>query len=135
MWFTSQFCSYSGNWVCNNFLNFCTLWKWVCTDLFSISYYVFISVFDRRNKHSYNAPTSSNDEIQGVSPLPSCRFYTLAHDHEVHDFFSKSFIQKKFSRLIKVNMNICWRHISNFFPCPILREDFPHVVLPLSSLF
>ena len=33
-------------------------------------------------------------EIEGVSPLPSCRFYTLAHDHGVHDFFSKSFIHE-----------------------------------------
>ena len=31
-----------------------------------------------------------------------------------------------------------WRYvedISNFVPCPILREDFPHVVFPLYSLF
>ena len=25
--------------------------------------------------------------------------------------------------------------LENFVPCPILREDFPHVVFPLSSLF
>ena len=116
-------------------LNCCTLWEWVCTDLFSISDYVFGSELDRTKKHWDNAPTSSIDEIQGVSPLPSCRFYTPVHDHGVHDFFSKSFIQKQFSQLIKVNMKILWTHISNFVPCTILREDFPHVVLPLSSLF
>ena len=72
-----------------------------------ISDYVCRSEFDSRKKHSDNSPTSSIDEIQGVSPLPSCRFYTLAHDHGVRDFFSKSFIQKQFSQLIKVNMKIC----------------------------
>ena len=88
-----------------NCLNFCTLWKGVCTYIFSIL--DCISQFDNSEKHSDIAPTSSVDEIKGVSPLPSCRFYTLAHDHGVHDFFNKSFIQKQFSQLIKVNMNIC----------------------------
>ena len=64
-----------------NFLNFCTLCEGVCTNLFSISDYVCRSEFDSRNKHSYNAPTSSVDDIQGVSHLPSYRFYTPAHDH------------------------------------------------------
>ena len=91
--------------------------------------------FVRRKKHSDNAPTSSDDEIQWVSPLPSCRFYTPPHDHGVHDFFKTSFIKKQFIQIIKVKMNICWIHISKFVPCPILREDFPHVVLHLSSLF
>ena len=50
-----------------NCLHFCTLWKGVCTDLFSISSYVCRSEFGSRKKHSYNAPTSSDDEIQGVS--------------------------------------------------------------------
>ena len=80
-----------------NCLIFCTLCKGVCTDLFSISDYVCRSKFDSSKNHSDNSPTSSIDEIQGVSPLPSCRFYTLAHDHGVHDFFSKSYIQKQFS--------------------------------------
>ena len=69
-----------------NCLNFCTLWEGVCTDIFSISDYVCRSKFDSRNKHSDNAPTSSVDELQGVSPLPSCRFYTPGHDHGVHNF-------------------------------------------------
>ena len=42
-----------------NCLIFCTLWKGVCTDLFSISDYVCRSEFDSRKKHSDNAPTSS----------------------------------------------------------------------------
>ena len=75
-----------------NCLNFCTIWEGVCTDIFSISDYVCRSEFDSSKKHSDNAPTSSGDEIQGISPLPSCRFYTLARDHGVHNFFSKSFI-------------------------------------------
>ena len=75
-----------------NCLNFCTLWKGVCTYIFSISDYVCRSEFYSSKKHSNNAPTSSDDEIQGVSPLPSYRFYTPVHDHGVHDFFSKSFI-------------------------------------------
>ena len=90
-----------------NCLNFCTPRKGVCTDLFSISDYVCRSDFDIRNKHLDNAPTSSVDEIQRVSPLPSCGLYTLVHDHGVHDFFSNSFIQKQFSQLIKVKMKIC----------------------------
>ena len=73
-----------------NCLNFRTVWEGVCTYLFSISDYVSILEFDRRKKHSNNSPTSSDDEIQGVSPLPSCRFYTLTHDHGVHDLFNKS---------------------------------------------
>ena len=88
-------------------INFCTLWKGVCTYIFSILDYVYRSEFDSKNKHSDNAPTSSVDEIQGVSQLPSCKFYTPAHDHGVHDLFSKSFIQKQFSQIIKVKMNIC----------------------------
>ena len=84
-----------------NCLIFCTLWKGVCTDLFSISDYVCRSEFDSSKKHSDNAPTSSDDEIQGVSPLPSCRFYTLVHDRGVHVFFIKSFIQ-----IIQVKINI-----------------------------
>ena len=97
-----------------NCLNFCTLWKGVCTDLFSILDYVCRSKFDNSKKHSDNAHTSSVDEIQGVSPLPSCRFYTLVHDHGVHDFFSKSFIQKQFIQLIKVKMKI-FEDIFQFF--------------------
>ena len=89
-----------------NCLNFCTLWEGVCTDLFSISDYVFRSEFDSSKKHSHNASTSSVDEIQGVSHLP-CRFYTPAHDHGVHDFFRKSLFQKQFIQLTKVNMKIC----------------------------
>ena len=134
MWFISQFCSYSGNWVWNKLPFFCTLWKGVCTDIFYILDYICRLEFDSRNNNSDNAPNSSVDEIQGVSPLPSCRFYTPVHDHGVHDFFKNSFIQKQFSQLIKVEMKISWRHISNSVPFPILREDFPHVVLPLSSL-
>ena len=57
-----------------NCLNFCTLWEGVCTDIFLISYYVCISWFYSSNKHSDNAPTSSVDDIFGVSPLLSCRF-------------------------------------------------------------
>ena len=90
-----------------NCLNFCTIWEGVCTDLFSISDYVCRSDFDSSKKHSDNAPTSLDDEIQGVSPLPSCRFYTLAHDHGVHDFFNKSFIQNHFTHLIQVKIRIC----------------------------
>ena len=79
-----------------NCVNFCTLWEGVCTDLFSISNYVFRSEFDSSKKNSDDSPTSSDDGIQGVSPLTSCRFYTPAYDHGVHDFFNKSSIQKKF---------------------------------------
>ena len=120
-----------------NCLNFCTLWEGLFTYLFSISDYVCRSEFDSSKKHSDNSPTSSFDEIQGASPFLSCRFYTLAHDHGVdHDFFINSSIHKQFIQLIQVKINIFWRHIiSNFFPFPFLREDFPHVVFPLSSSF
>ena len=91
MWFTSQFCSYSGNACVTNCLNFCTLWEGVCTYLFSFLDCVCRSEFFSSKKHSNNAPTSSDDEIQGVSPLLSCRFYTLAYDHGVHDLFIKVF--------------------------------------------
>ena len=108
----------------------------VCTNLFSILDYACISEFDSNKKHLDNSHTSSANEIHGVSPLPSCRFYTLVHDHGVHDFFIKSSIQKQFFQLIQVKIEICWRHIiSNFVPFPFLREDFPRVVFPLSSLF
>ena len=85
-------------------LNFCTLWEGVCTNLFSISDCVCISEFVRNKKHLENSPTSSDDEIQGVSPLLSCRFYTLAHDHGVHDLFIKVFHHKKFIQIIQVNI-------------------------------
>ena len=88
-------------------LNFCTLWEGVCTDIFSISYCVCISEFDSTKKHSDNDPTSLVDEIEGLSPLPSCRFYTLAHDHGVHDFFIKVFHQNQFIQLIQVKLEIC----------------------------
>ena len=71
-----------------NCLIFCTLWKGVCTNIFSISDYVCRSEFSGSKKYSDNDLTSSYDEKQGVSPLPSCRFYTPTHDHGVHDFFN-----------------------------------------------
>ena len=77
-----------------NCLNLCTLWEGVWKYLFYISYFVFRSYFFLNNKHSDNSPTSSVDEIPAVSPLPSCRFYTLAHDHQVHDLFIKLFHRK-----------------------------------------
>ena len=77
-----------------DYLNFCTLWGRLCMDLISFSDFVCGSNFVSSKKHSNNSPTSSDDEIQGVSPLLSCRFYTLAHDHGVHDFFIKFFHQK-----------------------------------------
>ena len=77
-----------------NCLNFCTLWEGVCTYLFSISEYVCRSEFDSSKKHSGNSPTLSVDEIQGVSLLPSYKFYTLAHDHRVHDLFNNYLIYK-----------------------------------------
>ena len=87
-----------------NCLNFCTLWEGVCTDLFSISDYVHRSKFDRSKKHLDNSPTSSDDEIQGVSPLLSWRYYTLAHDHGAHNLFI-IFFKKQFSILIQVKKN------------------------------
>ena len=110
-----------------NCLIFCTLWEGVCTDLFSILGCVCRSEFDSNKKHSNNAPNSLIDEIQGVSPLPSCRFYTLAHDHGVHDFFNKSSIQKQFIQLIQVKIRICWRHIISKILCIFLswRRIFP----------
>ena len=77
-----------------NCLNFCTLWEGVCTNIFSISDFVCISDFVSRKNHSDNDPTSSNDELQGVSPLLSSIYYTLAHNHGVHKFFIKVFYQK-----------------------------------------
>ena len=119
-----------------NCLNFYTLWRGVCADLFYISDYVFRSKFDSSKNHSDNSPTSSIDEIQGVSHLPSYRFYTLAHDHRVHDLFIKYFTKKQFIQLTQVNINTYWRNvISIFFPCHFLREDFPLVGFPLSSAF
>ena len=85
-------------------LNFCTLWEGVCTYLFSFSDYVCRSEFFSSKKHLNNYPTSSDDEIQGVSPLLSCRFYTLVHDHGVHNFFIKVFHQKQFIQVIKVKI-------------------------------
>ena len=90
-----------------NCLHFCTLWKGICIDLFSISDYVCRLKFDNSKKHSNNAPTSSVDEIPGVSPLLSCRFYTLVHDHGAHYFFINSFINKTFIQLIQVDIKIC----------------------------
>ena len=118
-----------------NCLNFCTLWEGACTDLFSISDYVCIYYFDSSKKHSDNAPISSYDEIQGVSPLPSYRFYTPAHDHGVHDFFKVFHPEAVHSADSSEDKDMLKTYYSNFVPCPILREDFPHVVLPLSSLF
>ena len=119
-----------------NCLDFCTLWEGVCTNLFSISDCVFRSYFVRIKNNLDDSPTFSVDEIPGVSPLLSCRFNTLAHDHGVHDFFIKYFTNKQFIQLIQVKIKICWRHIiSNFMPCSFLREDFTHVVFPLSSIF
>ena len=89
---------------CNEFF---TLWEGVCTYLFSFSYYVCISEYDNNNKHSYKYPTSLDDELQGVSPLPSCRFYTLEHDHRGRNLFMKLFYQKQSSQLIQVKKKIC----------------------------
>ena len=94
-----------------NCLNFCTLWEGVWKYIFSISDFVQISFFFSINKHSNNSPTSSVDEIPVVSPFISCKFYTLAHDHGVHDFFIKYFTKKKLIHLIQVNINICSIHI------------------------
>ena len=61
---------------------FFTLWKGVCTNIFSFSDYVCRSEYVSRKNNLDNA-LSSDDEIQGASPLLSCRYYTLAHDHRV----------------------------------------------------
>ena len=73
-----------------------TLWEGVCTYLFSFNDYVFRSEYVCSNKHSYNAPPSSNDDLQGASPLVFCRdcIDSLAHDHRVHNFFIKFFSKK-----------------------------------------
>ena len=102
-----NFTSIQGIECVTNCLNFCSLWEVVCTYIFSISDCVCRSDFFSSKKHSYNAPTSSVDEIQRVSHLSSCRFYTLVHDHGVHDLFIKTFIQKQLIQLIQVNINIC----------------------------
>ena len=73
-------------------INCLIFWEGLCTYIFSISDYVCISEFDSSKKHSDNSPTSSDDEIQGVCPFPSCRFYTPSHDHGAHDIFNKSSI-------------------------------------------
>ena len=88
-------------------IDFCTLWEGVWTYLFSFLNCVCISEYEKNNKHSDNAPNSSYHELQGVSPLLSCRYYTLAHDHGVHNFFIKLFYQKQFIQLIQVKKKIC----------------------------
>ena len=87
-------------------LVFYTLWEGVCTYIFSFSDCVCISEYFRSNKNSGNAPTSSDDEIQGVSHILSCIFYTLTHDHGVRNLFIEVFHQKQFIQLIQVGLNI-----------------------------
>ena len=83
-----NFVAIQGTDYVTNCITFCTLWEGVCIDIFSFSDCVSRLDFVSSKKHLDNAPTSSEDEIQGVSPLLSCRFYTLAHDHGFHDLFS-----------------------------------------------
>ena len=116
-------------------LNFLLFGKEYAQIYFPFLNYVCRLEFDRIKNHSDNATTSSDDEIQGVSLLPSCKFYSLVHAHGAHEFFIKVFHQKQFIQVIEMNINTYWRDISNVVPCPFLREDFPHVGFHLSSLF
>ena len=102
-----NFATIQGNDCVTDCLLFCTLWEGLCTNIFSISDFVCISEFVIRNNNSDNSPTSSDDEIPGVSPLSSYRFNTLAHDHGVHDFFIRVFHQKHFIQPIQVKLKIC----------------------------
>ena len=85
-------------------IEFFTLWKGVCIDHFSFNDYVFKLEYVGSKNHSDNAPPSSDDEIQGPSPLVFCRgcIDALAHDHGVHNFFTKFFNKKKLNQIIQV---------------------------------
>ena len=66
-----------------------------CMEIFEKKQWVtFFEKFDGHNENVSLAFAESFDEIQGVSPLFPCRFYTLAHDHGVHDFFINFFHKK-----------------------------------------
>ena len=102
-----NFAAIQGNECVTNCLNFCTLWEGVCTYLFSLIDYVFRSEYVGRNNNSNKSPSSSDDELQGASPLVSYRDYidALVHDRGVHNFFTKLFRKKQFNKLIQVKKN------------------------------
>ena len=85
--------------------SFDALWERVCRDIFYIIDYASISKYACRKIHSYDAPPSTNDDIQGASPYVLCLQHidALMHDLGIHNIFTK----KLFIMLIQVNKKPC----------------------------
>ena len=78
--------------------SFDALWERVCKDIFSIIDYAF------RKNHSYYAPSSSYDDLQGPSPHVLCLQHidALMHDLCIHNIFTNSITKKLLFQIIQV---------------------------------
>ena len=52
--------------------SFDVIWERVCKDIFSMVDYSIRSEYSCRKIHSYDAPPSTNDDLQGASPRVLC---------------------------------------------------------------
>ena len=84
--------------------SFDALWERVCRDIFSIIDYASKSEYVCSKKHSYDAPPSANDDLQGASPHVLCLQHidALMHDLSIHNIFTKYITTKLLIQLIKV---------------------------------
>ena len=79
-------------------------WEIVRRDIFSIIEYDSISEYACNEINSYNAPPSSNDDLQAASTHVLClhHIHALMHDLSIHKIFTKLINNMLFIHLIQV---------------------------------